>query len=104
MPFNIGPGELILVLIIALIIVGPGKLPDVGAAIGKSLREFRRAASDVNEAAAVPPASVPPAAVPPPPTSAEAAPGSSTRPASSPDATVGSAPAQDGSAPDSSRS
>ena len=46
MPFNIGPGELILVLIIALIIVGPGKLTDVGAAIGKSLREFRRAASD----------------------------------------------------------
>ena len=51
MPFNIGPGELILVLIIALIVVGPGKLPDVGAAIGKSLREFRRAASDVSEAA-----------------------------------------------------
>ena len=40
MPFNIGPGELILVLIIALIVVGPGKLPDVGAAIGKSLLSF----------------------------------------------------------------
>jgi sec-independent protein translocase protein TatA len=56
MPFNIGPGELIIVLIIALIVVGPGKLPDVGAAIGKSLREFRRAASDVNDATAPPPA------------------------------------------------
>jgi TatA/E family protein of Tat protein translocase len=54
MPFNIGPGELILVLILALIIVGPGKLPDVGAAIGRSLREFRRAASDVNDATSVP--------------------------------------------------
>jgi sec-independent protein translocase protein TatA len=54
MPFNIGPGELVLILLIALIIVGPGKLPDVGAAIGKSLREFRRAASDVNEATSVP--------------------------------------------------
>lgn len=51
MPFNIGPGELILILIIALIVVGPGKLPDVGAAIGKSLREFRHAASDVSEVA-----------------------------------------------------
>ena len=30
MPFNIGPGELIIVLVIALIVVGPGKLPDVG--------------------------------------------------------------------------
>jgi len=49
MPFNIGPGELIVVLIIALIVVGPGKLPDVGAALGKSIREFRRAAADVKE-------------------------------------------------------
>src|SRR5690349_10226422 len=49
MPFNIGPGELIIVLIIALIVVGPGKLPDVGASLGKSIREFRKAASDVQE-------------------------------------------------------
>ena len=49
MPFNIGPGELIIVLIIALIVVGPGKLPDVGAALGKSIREFRKAATDVKE-------------------------------------------------------
>ena len=49
MPFNIGPGELIIVLIIALIVVGPGKLPDVGSALGKSIREFRKAATDVKE-------------------------------------------------------
>jgi len=49
MPFNIGPGELIIVLIIALIVVGPGKLPDVGASLGKSIREFRKAASDVTD-------------------------------------------------------
>jgi TatA/E family protein of Tat protein translocase len=49
MPFNIGPGELIIVLIIALIVVGPGKLPDVGASLGKSIREFRKAATDVQE-------------------------------------------------------
>jgi TatA/E family protein of Tat protein translocase len=50
MPFNIGPGELILILIIALVVLGPGKLPDVAASLGKGLREFRKAASDVTEA------------------------------------------------------
>ena len=41
----VGPWELILVLAILLIIVGPGKLPGVGKAIGKSLGEFRKAKS-----------------------------------------------------------
>ncbi|TMD29745.1 MAG: twin-arginine translocase TatA/TatE family subunit [Chloroflexi bacterium] len=50
MPFGIGPVELIIVLVIALLVLGPGKLPDVGAALGKSIREFRKAASDVQEA------------------------------------------------------
>lgn len=52
MPFinGIGPLELIIVLVIALIVVGPGRLPDVGAALGKSIREFRQAASDTKEA------------------------------------------------------
>ncbi|NLW63366.1 MAG: twin-arginine translocase TatA/TatE family subunit [Syntrophomonadaceae bacterium] len=40
---SIGPWELILVLAILLIIVGPGKLPGVGKAIGKSIGEFKRA-------------------------------------------------------------
>jgi TatA/E family protein of Tat protein translocase len=68
MPFNIQGPELILILIIALIVVGPGKLPDVGAALGKSIREFRKAAADVkdasSEATATPPA---PAPAPAPP-------------------------------------
>ena len=46
--FNIGMSELILILVIALIVFGPGKLPDVSKALGKSLQEFRKAASDVN--------------------------------------------------------
>ena len=47
---NIGLSELILILVIALIIFGPGKLPSVGAAIGKSLREFKKASRElVNE-------------------------------------------------------
>ena len=37
--------ELILVLGIALVVFGPGKLPDVGKALGKSLQEFRRAST-----------------------------------------------------------
>jgi len=53
MPFGIGPLELIVVLVIALLVLGPGKLPDVGSALGKSIREFRKAASDVEDAARV---------------------------------------------------
>jgi sec-independent protein translocase protein TatA len=44
-----GWGELILLLVIVLIIFGPGKLPDVGSAIGKGIREFRKASSDLEE-------------------------------------------------------
>jgi sec-independent protein translocase protein TatA len=47
---SIGPGELILILIIALVVLGPGKLPDVASSLGKSVREFRKAATDVTEA------------------------------------------------------
>ena len=50
MPFNIGPFELLLVLILALLILGPGKLPEVGNALGKTIREFRKASTDVEEA------------------------------------------------------
>jgi TatA/E family protein of Tat protein translocase len=55
MPFNIGPGELLLILAIALLVIGPGRLPDVGAALGKSLREFRKATQEVQEAVSVQP-------------------------------------------------
>ena len=49
MPFNIGAPELIIILVIALLVIGPGKLPDVGQALGKSIREFRKASSDIQE-------------------------------------------------------
>ena len=55
MPFNIGPGELLLVLAIALLVIGPGRLPDVGAALGKSIREFRKASTEVQEAVSIQP-------------------------------------------------
>ncbi len=40
---NFGPWELILILVIVLIIVGPGKLPQVGQSLGKALQNFRKA-------------------------------------------------------------
>jgi|ERR1700691_4454633 TatA/E family protein of Tat protein translocase len=42
--------EIIIVLVVILIIWGPGKLPDVGAAMGKGIREFRKASSDTHDA------------------------------------------------------
>ena len=45
--YGLTPGHLILVLLIVLIVFGPGKLPEVGAAIGRGLREFRKATSEV---------------------------------------------------------
>lgn len=41
--FNVGPLELIIVLAIALIVLGPKRLPEVGRSIGKGLREFKGA-------------------------------------------------------------
>ena len=42
--------EIIIVLVVILIIWGPGKLPDVGAAMGKGIREFRKASSETHDA------------------------------------------------------
>ncbi len=47
--FNLGIPELIIILVLALIIFGPGKLPDVGRAIGKSINEFRKASREITE-------------------------------------------------------
>lgn len=45
----IGATELIIILVLALIIFGPGKLPDVGRAVGRSLKEFKRASSSLED-------------------------------------------------------
>ena len=42
---NIGPMELVLVLVIALIVLGPRKLPEAGRAIGRGMREFKESLS-----------------------------------------------------------
>ena len=44
--FGLGVPELILILIIGLLFFGPGKLAESGKALGKSVREFREAASE----------------------------------------------------------
>jgi len=99
---NIGAPELIIILVIALLILGPGKLPEVGASIGKSIREFRKASSDLSDSVNVsvdtsplppappaaatpvtpPVAEVPAAPVAPAAPAAQAAPATSSEPAS----------------------
>jgi sec-independent protein translocase protein TatA len=44
---NIGPQELLLVLVVALLVVGPARLPELGRSIGKGLRELRKAQDEV---------------------------------------------------------
>ncbi len=47
--FGIGTPELILILILALLIIGPKDLPRIGRELGKAFRSFQRAADDVKE-------------------------------------------------------
>ena len=46
---SIGPWELIAILAVVLIIFGPGKLPEVGKSLGKTIREFRKASTETTE-------------------------------------------------------
>ncbi len=64
---NIGPMELLLILALALIVLGPRRLPEVGSALGKTIREFRKASTDVQESIGLSePASTPAPQVPAP--------------------------------------
>ncbi len=45
MPFNVGPMELLIVLALALIVLGPKRLPEAGKSLGRGLREFKGAIS-----------------------------------------------------------
>ena len=56
---NIGPMELVIVLVIALVVLGPKRLPDAGKAVGKGMREFKesiagRSSDEDEEPAAIP--------------------------------------------------
>jgi TatA/E family protein of Tat protein translocase len=47
--FGIGMPELLLILAIALIVIGPKKLPDLAKSLGRTLREFKKATNDLKE-------------------------------------------------------
>ena len=48
--FGIGSGELILILVVALIIWGPGRLPEIARTLGKTVRAFKKASFDLTTA------------------------------------------------------
>ncbi len=48
--FGIGPLELVVILLIALVVVGPQRLPEVGRTLGKAMREFRKAQDELKGA------------------------------------------------------
>ena len=60
--FGIGAPELVLILIVGLIVFGPGKLPEMGRTLGKGLREFHKASNALTTAINTPdPPPAPPA-------------------------------------------
>ena len=71
--------ELIIILILGLIVLGPGKLPQVGGAVGKTIREFRKGAQEADEDEQ--PAAAPVAAPPAPAATTAAPPVAATPPA-----------------------
>ncbi len=48
--FGLGPTELLIILGVVLLIFGPSRLPEIGRAIGRGLREFRSAANEMEDA------------------------------------------------------
>jgi TatA/E family protein of Tat protein translocase len=47
--FGIGMPEMILILAVALIVIGPKKLPDLAKSLGKAMGEFKKATSDLKD-------------------------------------------------------
>jgi TatA/E family protein of Tat protein translocase len=66
--FGIGMTELLVILVVALIVFGPSRLPDLARSLGRAMAEFRRASNDlrqtVREAVEEQPAAKPPSALP----------------------------------------
>lgn len=51
--FGIGPQELIVILVVGLLVLGPKRLPEIARSLGKGLAEFRRASSDLRQSLAL---------------------------------------------------
>ena len=49
MPFGLGWADLTIILVIVLVIFGAGRVPEIGRALGKGIKEFRGSVSDVKE-------------------------------------------------------
>jgi sec-independent protein translocase protein TatA len=52
--FGIGIPELLIILVIILIIFGVGKLPEIGSALGKGIKNFKKSVSDNNDTTGTP--------------------------------------------------
>lgn len=50
MPFGLSPLHVVIVLVVAVIILGPRRLPEIGASLGRSIREFRGALGETADA------------------------------------------------------
>ncbi|MBX6362886.1 MAG: twin-arginine translocase TatA/TatE family subunit [Gemmatimonadetes bacterium] len=78
---NIGPGEMVFILLVLLLVFGAKRLPEIGSSLGKGIREFKRSMTDIQQeiSRAEPPAQVAqaprvqatPAVEPPPATQAQ---------------------------------
>jgi sec-independent protein translocase protein TatA len=49
MPFNLGPMEMIFVMVVLLLLFGAKRLPELGSGLGKGIREFKRSMTDIKE-------------------------------------------------------
>lgn len=47
--FGLGMQEILLILVVALVVIGPKRLPDIARALGKAMREFRHATDDLRQ-------------------------------------------------------
>ncbi len=46
---NVGPWEMMVIAVVALLVFGPNRLPELGRSLGRALREFRRASRELRE-------------------------------------------------------
>jgi sec-independent protein translocase protein TatA len=80
----IQPWHLVLLLVIVLIVLGPGKLPEVGKSLGETIREFRKATAETRDAISLQPTVQPPAVPPVATPAAPVAPAAAQAPAPTP--------------------